>query len=103
MGQKIEILIQYTQADFIKRMYLFLQFPDLRNAFQKIERKDLAAQRASLSSTKQHNKRKCSWLLSFFSRIIEMKILRNSELIGKAEICSMLGNRKILKWGPSAD
>ena len=33
-----EILIQYAQADFSKRIYLFLQFPGLRDIFQEIER-----------------------------------------------------------------
>jgi hypothetical protein len=44
---------------------MFLQFPGLRSSFQEIDRKDLAAQKAF--STKQHNRRKCSWLLSFLS------------------------------------
>jgi hypothetical protein len=34
-----EILIHYAQADFYERMHLFLQFPDLRDTFQEIERK----------------------------------------------------------------
>jgi hypothetical protein len=38
MEQAREILIQYAQADFSKRIYLFLQFPGLRDAFQEIER-----------------------------------------------------------------
>jgi len=38
MEKAREILRQYTQADFSKRIYLFLQFPDLRDAFQEIER-----------------------------------------------------------------
>lgn len=47
MKTEVEILKKYVQADFSKRMYLFLQFPGLRDAFQEIERKDLAAQRDS--------------------------------------------------------
>jgi hypothetical protein len=39
MKKEVEILIQYVQADFSKRMYLFLQFLDMRDAFQEIERK----------------------------------------------------------------
>ena len=65
MKKEVEMLTQYTQADFCGRMHMFLQFPGLRSSFQEIDRKDLTAQRAS--STKQHNKRKCSWLLSFLS------------------------------------
>ena len=38
MEQAREILRQYAQADFSKRIYLFLQFPGLRGAFQEIER-----------------------------------------------------------------
>jgi hypothetical protein len=91
MKKEVEMLIQYTQADYIKRMHMFLQYPDLRGSFQEIDRKDLAAQKAS--STQQHNRRKCSWLLSFLSRIIEIKILRHSKWIRKIEICSMLGHR----------
>ncbi|OGP86164.1 MAG: hypothetical protein A2Z08_02525 [Deltaproteobacteria bacterium RBG_16_54_11] len=34
-----EILIQYAKADFSQRIYLFLQFPGLRDVFQEIERK----------------------------------------------------------------
>jgi hypothetical protein len=37
MERGIEVLIQYAQADFSQRIYLFLQFPDLRDAFQEIE------------------------------------------------------------------
>jgi len=77
MEKEVEILIQYTQADFSKRMHMFLQFPDLRDSFQEIDLKDFAAQKAS--STKEPNKRKCSWLLSFLSRMSEIKILRHSE------------------------
>jgi hypothetical protein len=47
-----------------KRLYLFLQFPDLRWAFQEIELRDLG----------EHNKGKHSRLLSLLSRIIEIKI-----------------------------
>jgi len=38
MEQAKEILRRYAQADFSKRIYLFLQFPGLRGAFQEIER-----------------------------------------------------------------
>jgi hypothetical protein len=34
-----EILIQYAEAEFSQRIYLFLQFPGLRDVFQEIERK----------------------------------------------------------------
>jgi hypothetical protein len=91
MEKEVEMLIQYTQADFFRRMHMFLQFSDLRGSFQAIDRKDLAAQRASL--TQQHHRRRCSWLLSFLSRTIEMKIGRHSKWIRKIEICSMLGHR----------
>ncbi len=39
MKKEAEILIQYVRGDFSKRMYMFLQFPDLRDTFQEIERK----------------------------------------------------------------
>ncbi len=44
MKQKLDILIAYGEADINERLHLFLQFPDLRNAFQEIERKNAAAQ-----------------------------------------------------------
>jgi hypothetical protein len=65
MKEEIEILTQYAQADFCRRMHMFLEFPGLRGSFQEIDRKDLTTQKAS--STKQHHGKKCSWLLSFFS------------------------------------
>ena len=86
-----EMLVQYVQADSFMRMHLFLQFPDLRHSFQEIDRKDLAAQKAS--SSKEHHERKCSWLLSFLSRMSKIKLLRHSEWMGKGEICSKFGPR----------
>jgi hypothetical protein len=44
MEQEIDILIEYGEADINKKLHLFLQFPDWRNAFQEIERKNAAAQ-----------------------------------------------------------
>ena len=82
MEKEIEILLQYTQADSFRRMHMFLQSPDLRNVFQEIERKGLGAQRAPMSSAKQHHKRRCSRLASFLSRIIEIKILKKSGVDG---------------------
>lgn len=46
MERGIEILIQYAQADFPQRIYLFLQFPDLRDAFQEIERTSFCCSRS---------------------------------------------------------
>jgi hypothetical protein len=39
MEQVSEILIQYAQAVFSQRIYLFLQFPNLRGVFEEMERK----------------------------------------------------------------
>jgi len=64
MQEKIEILTRYGEADMKKRLYLFLQFPDLRWAFQEIELRDLG----------EHHKGKHSRLLSLLSRIINIKI-----------------------------
>jgi hypothetical protein len=44
MEQEIDILVQYGEADINKKLHLFLQFPDLRNAFQEIERKNATTQ-----------------------------------------------------------
>ncbi len=38
MEKEEKILIKYVEADFCQRVYMFLQFPDLRKDFQKIER-----------------------------------------------------------------
>jgi len=70
MEKEIELLTQYTQADFFERMDLFLQYPGLRGAFQEIDRKELANQRAALSWAKQYSRKKCPRRLSFLSRII---------------------------------
>lgn len=40
MERVIKILIQYEQADFAQRIYLFLQYPGMRDAFWEIERKE---------------------------------------------------------------
>ncbi len=44
MEREIDILVQYGEADINKKLHLFLQFPDLRNAFQEIERKNATTQ-----------------------------------------------------------
>jgi hypothetical protein len=64
MEQKIELLLQYEEADFNKRLHLFLGFPEMRWAFQEIERKDLVAQMASKSLGEEHKKGGCSCFLS---------------------------------------
>jgi hypothetical protein len=64
MEQKIEVLLQYEEADFNERLHLFLGFPDMRWAFQEIERKDLVAQMPSESSSEEHKKGKYSRFLS---------------------------------------
>ena len=87
MEKEIEILMQYAQAGFSERMDLFLQSPDLRSAFQEMDRKELAAQRAALSSAKQHNKEKCSRPLSLLNRII---LALPSFSIMKSKLCPSL-------------
>jgi hypothetical protein len=42
-----EILKRYTEARIGERLHLFLQFPDLRESFQEIDRKDLAYHKTS--------------------------------------------------------
>jgi hypothetical protein len=54
MDREMEIMRRYEQADFFERMCLFLQFRDLRGAFQKIESKDPIAERTSPSLTGQY-------------------------------------------------
>jgi hypothetical protein len=58
MEQEINILIQYGEADINKKLHLFLQFPDLRSGFQKIERKNLAFQTGFKSSLEEEKNAK---------------------------------------------
>lgn len=53
-----EILIKYVQADFSKRMFLFLQNPDLRDAFQEIERSKFRCPNDFSDSTELDSKEK---------------------------------------------
>jgi hypothetical protein len=78
MDEKIDILIRYGEADANTRLHFFLEFPDLRSAFQDIERKDLTAQIASRSLCGRRNKRKRSYLSTLLSRIMEIRVLKNS-------------------------
>ncbi len=48
-----KIVNDYEQADFFKRMCLFLQHRDLRDAFQKMENKDQVTERILSSSSKK--------------------------------------------------
>jgi hypothetical protein len=77
MEEKTGILTLYGEADFSKRLHLFLQFPDLRWSFQEIELKDLAPQRTLISPTQQHHKGKCSLLQSPLGRIFDIEVSKN--------------------------
>lgn len=59
MKKEAEILIKYVQADFCKRMYMFLQFPDLRDVFQEIERSKFRCPTGFSYSTEERSKEKC--------------------------------------------
>jgi len=76
-----EILNRYTEARIGERLHLFLQFPDLRESFQEIDRKDLAYQNVSRSLREEHDKAKYSLHFLLFRRayhrIIEVGILKN--------------------------
>ena len=45
MKEEIDILTRYREADENERLYLFLQFPDLRISFQEIDLEEYAANR----------------------------------------------------------
>ena len=81
MEQEIDILMEYGEADMDKRLHLFLQFPDLRRGFQKIERRHLAAQTESESlreeDIKEKSARSASFLGAAYRRIMEIKTLKN--------------------------
>jgi len=76
-----EILERYTEARIGERLHLFLQFPDLRESFQEIDRKDFAYHKVSRSLREGHNKAKYSLhfllLRRACHRIIEIGILKN--------------------------
>jgi len=59
MKKEAEILKKYAQADFAKRMYLFLQYPDLRAAFQQIEHCKFRCPNGFSFSTERQNKERC--------------------------------------------
>jgi hypothetical protein len=76
-----EILKRYTEARIGERLHLFLQFPDLRESFQEIDRKDLAYQNVARSLREEHDKAKYSLHFLLFRRayhrIIEIGILKD--------------------------
>jgi hypothetical protein len=45
MKEEIDILTRYREADADERLYLFLQFPDLRISFQEIDLEEYTANR----------------------------------------------------------
>ncbi len=67
MKKEAEILIEYVQADFCQRVSMFLQFPDLRDDFQEIERTYLAPQIGCSASREKHGKQKCFRNLSLLA------------------------------------
>jgi hypothetical protein len=75
-----EILKRYTEARMDERLHLFLQFPDLRESFQEIDRKDLAYPKVSSFLREEHSKPECPLHLLLFrkayKRIIETGILK---------------------------
>jgi hypothetical protein len=76
-----EILKRYTEARIGERLHLFSQFPDLRESFQEIDRKDPAYHKVSSSLCEELNKAKYSLPISLLRgvchRIIEKRILKN--------------------------
>lgn len=81
MKKEAEILIKYVQADFSKRMFLFLQNPDLRDAFQEIERSKFRCPTGFSYSTEHDSKEKClrngSLPIGAYCGIAEIRILKN--------------------------
>jgi hypothetical protein len=76
-----EILKRYTEARIGERLHLFLQFRDLRESFQEIDRQDLACPKVSPSLREEHDKAKYSLPLlrrrGAYQRIIGIGILKN--------------------------
>ncbi|MGD0278538.1 MAG: hypothetical protein ABSC11_04445 [Smithella sp.] len=50
MKEEIEILTRYRDSDENERLYLFLQFPELRTSFQEIDLEEYAANRDYISA-----------------------------------------------------
>ena len=56
------LLEDYSQADFTRRLHLFLEYPDLRTEFMQIDRKASATgQHAAKGSDTQKTRRDCLW------------------------------------------
>jgi hypothetical protein len=53
MKEEIEIVARYRRADADERLYLFLQFPELRISFQEIDLEEYAAQKDDMGSFAQ--------------------------------------------------
>ncbi len=81
MEKEERILIKYVQADLCQRVYMFLQFPDLRGDFQEIDRRYSAPQTGCRASPEPHPKQKCfrdvSFLTGAYSGIAEIRMLKN--------------------------
>ena len=81
MEKEEKILIKYVQADFCQRMHMFLQYRDLREDFQEIDRTYLAPQMECKPSLEKHHKEKCFRDLSLptvaYSGIAETRALKN--------------------------
>ncbi len=59
MEKEEKILAKYVQANLCHRVYMFLQYPDLREDFQEIDRNHLAPQSGCKPSVEKHPKEKC--------------------------------------------
>ena len=53
MKEEIEIVARYRRADENERLYLFLQYPELRISFQEIDLEEYIANRDSISEFDQ--------------------------------------------------
>ena len=59
MEKEEKILIKYAQANLCERVYMFLQFPDLREDFQEIDRRYSAPQTGCRPCPERHREQKC--------------------------------------------
>jgi hypothetical protein len=72
MERRKEFLDRYEHADFDESLHLYMQYRDLRNAFQEIELKRSAAKSLSVAAS---DKEKAGWRSTAF-------IERNSHVRG---------------------
>lgn len=66
MDSAVEIIRQYKQTGLGERMFMFLQYRDLRDIFQEVEFNESEELEPYASSAEEQNQKKPTWFLSLF-------------------------------------